>query len=95
MIDPGAVFRRRDDVRFRRLPPEGVVVRQTDPEVLVLNELASRILERIDGETSVQAVVEGLLAEYEVDPSVLERDVLEFLEELQRSGIIVSVFHAR
>ncbi len=71
-MDPETIFRRRPDVRFRRLSPEGVVVRQSDPEVLVLNDAGALILERIDGEATVGGLVDAVSGEYEVARSVAE-----------------------
>jgi hypothetical protein len=95
MIGPEVVFRLRSDVRFRRLAPEGVVVRQTDPEVLVVNDLAARILERLDGASRVGSIVDAFASEYEVDRTVLERDVTAFLAELQEGRIIERVADER
>ena len=88
MIPAEAIFRRRSDVRFRIVAPEAVVVRQSGPEVLVLNGVGARILERIDTGDSVAALVAGLAQEYEVDPKRLESDVFAFLEELTSGGVI-------
>jgi Coenzyme PQQ synthesis protein D (PqqD) len=90
-MDPETVFKRRSDVRFRRLSPEGVVVRQSDPEVLVVNDVGALILERIDGEASVGGLVDAVAGEYEVARSVAERDVSAFLAELEEGRIIESV----
>lgn len=95
MIGPEAVFRLRSDVRFRRLEPEGVVVRQTDPEVLVVNDLAARILEKLDGSCSVSSIVAAFAADYEVDRAALERDVAAFLGEMQEGRIIERVSDGR
>jgi hypothetical protein len=95
VIGADAVFRIRSDVRFRRLAPEGVVVRQTDPEVLVVNDLAARILERLDGRSPVGSIVDSFAADYEVDRTVLERDVWAFLGELQEGRIIEQVADER
>jgi hypothetical protein len=91
MIGAETRVRRRPDVRFRRIDPEGVVVRQTDPEVLVVNDLGARILEGIEGETRVGSLVDALAAEYAVERTVLERDVAAFLAELMESRIVESV----
>jgi len=95
MIAPETVFRLRSDVRFRRLEPEGVVVRQTEPEVLVVNDLAARILEKLDGTRSLSAIVEAFASDYDVDRAVLERDVTAFVGELHDGRIIESVADER
>jgi hypothetical protein len=91
LIPGEAVFRRKDDVRFRIIAPEAIVVRQSGPEVLVLNEVGARILERIDSGENMVTLVAGLAEEYEVEPKRLESDVAAFIEELAAGGVIESV----
>jgi hypothetical protein len=47
LITPATVLRRRPDVRYRLVAPEAVVIRQSVPEVMVLNGVAAEVLERI------------------------------------------------
>jgi coenzyme PQQ synthesis protein D (PqqD) len=86
-----SVFRRTRDVRFRMIDHEAVVVRQSAAEVMVINEIAARILALADGATPVAAWVEALLGEFAVDRGTLERDVLAFAAELAREGLLEPV----
>ena len=67
-----------DDVRFRVVDREAVVVRQHDAEVLVMSDVAARLLSLADGVRPVAAWLDVLADEYEVDRETLERDVLRF-----------------
>jgi hypothetical protein len=87
-IQAGSVLRRGADVRYRLIEDEGVVVRQGAGEVLVLNDLGTRILVLADGATPVAGWIEILLAEYEVERAQLERDVLAFAAELVEQGLL-------
>src|SRR5258708_28182827 len=87
-IDIDSVLGRRADVRFRVIDAEGVVVRQSAGEVLVLNDLGTRILALADGLTPVAHWIDTLLGEFEVDRPVLERDVLVFVAELVEQGLL-------
>lgn len=87
-IGVASVLHRRADVRFRVIDTEGVVVRQGAGEVLVLNDLGTRILALADGLTPVAGWIDTLLGEFEVDPMVLERDVLAFAAELVEQGLL-------
>ena len=91
MIDKASVFRRRSDVRYRVVGPEAVVVRQSVPEVLVLNGVGARVVEKVDGTLTVEALVAALAGEYDVEREILERDVVAFLGELAEGGVIESV----
>ena len=83
-----SVLRRRGDVRFRVLDDEAVVVRQSAGEVLVLSEVASRILELADGGRSVAGWADALSAEYDVERPALERDLVGFAGELVAAGVL-------
>jgi elongation factor P hydroxylase len=87
-LDIDSVLGRRADVRFRVIDTEGVVVRQSAGEVLVLNDLGTRILALADGVAPVAHWIDALLGEFEVDRPVLERDVLAFAAELVEQGLL-------
>ena len=83
-----SVLRRRPDVRFRVIDGEAVVVRQSAAEVLVLNEVAARILDLADGTAPVASWVESLAGEYETGRDTLEQDVIAFAAELVGEGLL-------
>jgi len=56
--------------------------------VYTLNESATEIWQRIDGQTSVERIVNAFCSLYEVSPSEAERDVAEFLSALSSAGLI-------
>lgn len=87
-ITLSTVLRRRSDVRYRLIEGEAVVLRQSAAEVLVLNGVGASVLDLADGERPVSAWIEELSHEYDVDPAVLKRDVLEFAAELFTAGLL-------
>ncbi|MEA2561556.1 MAG: hypothetical protein QOH06_3060 [Acidobacteriota bacterium] len=87
-MNEDTVLRPAPDVRFRIVDGEAVVVRQKSSEVLVMSEVAARILALADGIRPIGAWVEELAAEYEVDRGTLEQDVLRFAAELAGEGIL-------
>jgi hypothetical protein len=90
-IQVASVLKRRADVRYRVIDDEGVVVRQLAAEVMVLNEVATRLLALADGKAPVAAWIDVLAAEYEVERAALERDVLAFAAELVGEGVLEPV----
>ena len=82
------VLRRRSDVRYRLIEGEAVVLRQSAAEVLVLNGVGASVLDLADGEHPVSEWIKTLAAEYDVDPAMLTRDVLEFAAELCAAGLL-------
>lgn len=89
-MDLQTVLRRAPDSRYRRVQDEGVVIRQRTAEALVVNELGARLLELIDGQTPIEDLVDRLEKEYEVERSRLETDVLAYLAELERIGLVTA-----
>jgi len=89
-MDLQTVLRRAPDSRYRRVQDEGVVIRQSTAEALVVNELGARLLDLIDGQTAIEDLVDRLEKEYEVERSRLEADVLAYLDELERIGLVTA-----
>ena len=79
------------DVRYRVVGGEAVVLRQNDAEVVVLNEVGSRILDLMAAGRSLQAARRVLLEEFDVAPEELDRDLREFVTELETSNVLESV----
>ncbi len=90
MISDETVLHRLSDVRFRAVEDETVVIRQEAAEALVLNEVAGRILELVDGKSTAAEIVGTLLDEYAIDADVLRADVLSYLNELVETGVLTA-----
>jgi pyrroloquinoline quinone biosynthesis protein D len=61
------------------------------PERLIMpDEIAVEILQRIDGERSVAAIVALLAAKFEAPAHEIEADVLQMLGELAEKGYLVA-----
>ena len=54
-----------------------------------IDSIGSRIWELIETPCKVSELIEKLLEEFEVDRPTCEKDVLKFLEELQKDKIIL------
>jgi len=84
-------YRRARDVRFRILDGEAVVIRQGAAEVLGLDPVGSRILELLEGELTIEEVVDLLAEEFDAARAELESDAAAFLAELAEAGVIEAV----
>ena len=84
-------FRKDPDFVYRRIADECLLV-PTRRQVVdlnyiyMLNPLADRIWELIDGQKTVLEIHTQLLAEYEVCTEELEQDLSEFLGQLAEIG---------
>jgi hypothetical protein len=81
-------FSKNPDFVYRRIGDECLLVpirnQMADlTYIYVLNPVADRIWELIDGRNTVQEIRDQLLGEFEADPQELERDLAEFIAQLQ------------
>ena len=58
-------------------------------EYFGLDKVGSRIWELIEHSTAVGNIKHTLLEEYEVDESTCEKDLIEFLEDLENKSLII------
>jgi hypothetical protein len=91
LSDSSIVFKHKDDVRYRVVGEEAVVVRQNAAEVLALNDVGARVLELIDADKTLEQVIEAMSSEYDVSPEELGRDVERFVAEMRDAGIVEQV----
>ncbi len=88
MIEADMVLKRCADARYRNIGDEGIVIRQTAGEVLVLNEIGVRVLDLLEVALPVSGLLDALDAEYDIDRGTMEQDVLAYLQELVDAGVI-------
>lgn len=91
----------RDDIFSK---PPGIVTRNIGGETLLvpvtgkladmqrlffLDPTSEFIWQRINGTTTVRAILDSVTDAFDVDPPTAESDLLEFMAELVESGLIV------
>ena len=78
---------------LRTIADEAILISIQDisapKKLLMLNELGSDIYSLLQEGKSEQDIHEILLQQYDVEASVLENDIQEFLSELIRHGVLV------
>ena len=84
-----------EDVVARKIAGEFIIVPlvagigDLEDELFTLNETGGTIWDRLDGRRSLQDVVEELCAEFEASTEEIERDVMGFVAELFKRGMLV------
>lgn len=86
--DGGRPPRRNPSAGFRIFEGQAVVVLPDEAEVNVLNEVGARVWELIDGERSVESIVDQICEEYDMGREQVERDVRELLGNLNDHRMI-------
>ena len=78
--------------------PEGVLISNLQDESVILNldseryfgldNVGTRILSVLTTSSSIEAAYESLLAEYDVDRTVLRADLVALIESLLQQGLV-------
>lgn len=83
-----AIYRPHDDVRFRVIDSQGVIICQNSGEAIVVSNVGARILELMNAERTLLDIVHTLSGEYEVARETLVEDAITFADELVSCGVI-------
>jgi hypothetical protein len=81
------VLKLSEDVRFRIMNHEGVIVRQDSGEILAVNASGVLVLQAVDGHRPVREIIGVVESAYDVPGENLQRDVLEFITEMLDAGV--------
>jgi len=81
----------RDGVMFNRVGDEVVLLDLDSGTYFGLDSVGGRVWDLLTGTATIGETIETMLAEYEVDRGILERDVLRLVNELEEKGLISAV----
>ncbi len=88
------VFVPSEDVAVRKIEGETIIIPlvtgigDLEDDLYTLNETGQAIWEKLDGEKSIQTIVDELSAEYEAPAEKILEDVVGIIKELVRRRII-------
>ncbi len=88
-------FSKKDDFVTREIAGETIIVpirkQAGDLEsIYTLNEIGTTIWGLIDGKTKVGRIIEAIHQNFAVSPEEAAKDVAEFLQSLEKAGLIQS-----
>jgi len=91
-----SVYRRNPNMVFREIAGELILVpirrRAEDTDsIYVLNETGAALWKMLDGESSLEAIISGMLEQYDVDRATLCRDIEEYVKDMIASGALEEV----
>lgn len=91
-------YKKNQDVVYRRISDESILVPIKDNVgdlrfIYNLNDVGTFIWQRIDGKRHLVDIKKILVDEFDVSPSRAEKDLLEFIDHLEKMGHIVKVDH--
>lgn len=77
-----------DTVFAQEVDGEMVLLDMESENYFGLDEVGTAIWQEMQEKETLQEVLETLLEQYEVEEEVLKRDLLDFVEKLQESGLV-------
>ena len=88
MIDNDYSFRKNDTIIHKELDGAPILIDPYRRTLTHLNPVALEIWKLLDGKRPVSAMLEALREEFDIDETVLRKDVLGFLDELAKREMI-------
>ena len=86
---PAGSYRVSDGVVFRELDGEAVLLNLDSGMYFGLDRVGTRVWQVLEQHGRLDAVVERLLEEYDVEPERLRADVAQLLATLVEKGLVV------
>jgi len=83
-------FRIPDNVVFRNLAGESVLLNLSTSTYFGLDAVGTRLWHLITEQSSIASVIETLLAEYDVDEPRLQKDVEALIDQLLAKGLLTT-----
>jgi hypothetical protein len=88
MVSLEGKFIRNDDIAWRNIDGEVLVVNPKDSLIYPLNDVGTRIWELLDGKSAVSDIVSIICEEYDADEMAIQNDIIDFLEDLLKAGLV-------
>jgi hypothetical protein len=77
-----------DSVLMEDMAGEAIILDLSTEQYHGLDEVGARILKVLIESESIKAALDTLLEDFEVEPLVLQADLLEYLEDLNSQGLV-------
>lgn len=78
-----------DSVLFQEIGGEGVLLNMESEQYFGLDEIGARFWQILSENGDTSAALESLLAEYDVEPETLCRDLANLVDELKRENLLI------
>lgn len=75
------------EAMLQEIGGEGVILDLVSATYFGLDQVGVRLWQLLQADPSLQAASDTLLAEYQVDPATLERDLTALVEQLVAAGL--------
>jgi len=83
------LIKNRKIIAWRIIDNQAVVINLKEETFNVLNSEGTRIWRLVDGETTVNEIIEKTCREYKINRNRVEKKCMEFIKEMQDKKLIV------
>jgi len=96
-IKKSAIYVPSENIVAREISGEIILVPlisgigDSDDELFTLNETGKAIWKKLDGHRTLGDVIQSLISDFNADPEMLEADVLGFVNQMVKWGILKKV----
>lgn len=84
------IFTRNEDVAYRILGEEAVLLNPEDNQIHLLNEVAAFTWELLVKPQTTETIVDAICEEFDVPPEAAESDFQKFSVELLQKGLMTA-----
>ena len=88
-ISPQNKLLKHQEVAWRRIDREVILVDPRNSLLYPLNPVASRCWELLDQDKSIKDICQIIVNEFEATPPEIESDILEFINNLKQNNLII------
>ena len=88
MINPDKYYARHQDIAWRLVEGDALLVDPRNGRIYPLNPVAARIWEMLDQQHLASEIVESLVQEFDAPPDVIRQDAYEFIDRLFEAKLL-------
>lgn len=88
MINLNTILVKNEDIAWRKIDDDAILIDMDEEEVTHFNEVAAQIWAALDGKTSVTEIIEQIHSLFEVEKDKAKNDVFAFLNKLLQKEMV-------
>ena len=88
MIKLTTILIKNEDIAWRKIDDDAILIDMDEEEVTHFNEVAAQIWTSLDGKTSVTGIIEQIQRLFDVDLEKAKNDVFAFLKTLLQREMV-------
>lgn len=88
MVRNDSIIIKNKDIEVTDFNNEKVMMDLEQGKYFALNDVGSRIWELANENTKVQDIIDILLTEYEIDEETCKNEVIRYIEDLVKNGVV-------